>query len=185
MSRFFAANAINMQPHVVVVGAGVFGLSTAIHALESGCRVLVVENGPLVREDVDADVVRRGSRFRGTSVDASRIVRPDYGANSTYTGLMRDALVSWREWNAEARRTGAATPYQEVGWMVLRRSADMPPGSFERESYDTLQRHGFALRALRGPDVAASYPAWSWTVRPRRRRPPHPSLPVATTTHDH
>lgn len=166
-----------MEPHVIVVGAGVFGLSAAIHALESGCRVLVVESGPVVREDEDADVVRRGLRFRGTSVDASRIVRPDYGAHGTYTGLMRDALASWRAWSTEARRTGHPPPYHEVGWMVLRRSADMPPGSFERESYNTLQRHGFSLTPLRGLDVAASYPAWSWTVRPRPLRPPCAPLP--------
>ncbi|KAI5288897.1 hypothetical protein KEM54_004718 [Ascosphaera aggregata] len=80
---------------ILIVGGGVFGLSTAV-ALQSRNyhgNITIVEAGPIPNPD-------------GSSVDASRIIRADY-ANPVYAKLASEAVNRWRttEWGADGRFT--------------------------------------------------------------------------------
>ena len=83
---------------VMIIGSGVFGLSTA-HALATRdafkhTKITVLERLPFPATDA-------------ASVDVSRIIRPDY-ADYAYTALMAEGHKFWRgEFGAEGRYTEA------------------------------------------------------------------------------
>ena len=71
------------MPHVVVVGAGVFGAWTAHHLRAAGAQVTLIDAyGP--------------ANPRASSGDQSRILRCGYGADEIYSDLARRSLDQWR-----------------------------------------------------------------------------------------
>lgn len=106
---------------IVVVGSGVFGLST-VYALCKrtafrNTKIILVDRNPFPTPD-------------GASVDTSRMVRSDY-ADPDYAELMREGQKLWRgEWGAENRYNesgllltaeGTLTPYLQKSLEVVRR----------------------------------------------------------------
>ncbi|KAK5940126.1 hypothetical protein PMZ80_007544 [Knufia obscura] len=86
---------------ILIVGAGVFGLSTAIALLErpqyNNSRITVIDSSQTLPNPV------------GSSVDASRIIRADY-ANPSYAKLACLAQTHWRDqtpagWGGQGRYT--------------------------------------------------------------------------------
>src|SRR6266436_9286203 len=75
---------------LIVVGAGVFGLSTALEAGRRGRRTLCVDRGA-VPNPVAA------------SYGPSRKIRSTY-LDPHYTGLALEAMAEWRRIEAETRR---------------------------------------------------------------------------------
>lgn len=73
------------QQHVVIVGAGIVGLSTAYALLKQGIRHVTV----LEQYAVD----HRLSTSRGMS----RLLRFEYGPDIFYSQLVRLALIRWQE----------------------------------------------------------------------------------------
>ena len=102
------------KPHVAVIGAGAFGGWTALHLLESGARVTLLDAwGP--------------GNSRASSGGETRIMRGTYGPNQPYTALAARALKLWqkyeRRWKLELlHRTG-------VLWMATGRDDDFESGS--------------------------------------------------------
>lgn len=81
-----------MERHLIVLGAGVVGLSTAWRLAQRGCKVTVVEQFAL-------------GHARGSSHGAARICRSTY-AQPVYVQLVRLGLSEdWPELEAEAGRT--------------------------------------------------------------------------------
>ena len=81
------------MPHVVVVGAGVFGAWTAHHLRAAGAQVTLIDQyGP--------------ANPRASSGDHSRILRCGYGADEIYSRFARRSLVQWRA--LEERSSGVA-----------------------------------------------------------------------------
>jgi glycine/D-amino acid oxidase-like deaminating enzyme len=72
-------------PHVVVIGAGAFGGWTALHLLERGARVTLVD-------------AWGAGHPRGTSSDESRLLRCGYGRKPLYTEWAWRALKIWQRW---------------------------------------------------------------------------------------
>lgn len=70
-------------PHVAVIGAGAFGGWTALHLLQQGARVTLV------------DAWGAGNP-RATSSDESRVLRCGYGDRAIYTDWTRRALRLWK-----------------------------------------------------------------------------------------
>ena len=107
------------KPHVVVIGAGAFGGWTALHLLERGARVTLLDAwGP--------------GNSRASSGGETRIMRGTYGPDQPYTKLAARALLLWakyeRQWKRQfLHRTG-------VLWMVSSRDDE-----FERGSPPTLR----------------------------------------------
>ncbi len=123
--------------NVVVVGAGIFGVTAALELRARGLDVTLVDGGPIPNPLAE-------------STDLSKAVRADYGADEDYTARMERALVKWRE----------SPFFHETGVMYLSR-APMAPGGFEHDSFQVLTRRGHALQRITPQELRARFPAWN------------------------
>lgn len=128
---------------VLVVGAGVFGLTSAIELASRGYEITVIDPGTVPNP-------------RAASTDISKAIRMDYGSDELYMSLMEEALVVWDEWNREWNEP----LYHEDGFLVLS-SAEMMPDSFEFDSFRMLQKHGYSPRRLSSATLREKFPAWN------------------------
>src|ERR1700749_2733079 len=107
------------KPHIVVIGAGAFGGWTALHLLERGVRVTLLDTwGP--------------GNSRASSGGETRVMRGTYGPDQPYTEMAARALTLWakyeRKWKRQfLHRSG-------VLWMASGRD-----DSFERGSLEVLR----------------------------------------------
>jgi len=109
---------------IIVVGAGINGVTAAIELKKRGHEVVLVDPGPLPHP-------------LAASTDISKAVRAAYGADEDYTALAERSIKLWRQWNEEF----GTKLYHEVGVMFVRR-AKMEPGDFEYESLKLLEKRG-------------------------------------------
>ena len=126
-----------MSSSALVIGAGVFGLTTACELRRRRWTVTVVDAGRVPREEA-------------ASTDVSKIVRMDYGADALYTAMAESAMPGWDEWNAR----WSPPLYHQDGFVLLA-SEPMRPGGFEFESYSLLKGRGHPRRAAPGSHSAA------------------------------
>src|SRR5437870_10621049 len=101
---------------VIVVGAGINGVTAAIELKKRGHEVVLIDPGPLPHP-------------LAASTDISKAVRAAYGADEDYTALAERSIKLWRQWNVQF----GVELYHEVGFLFLRQSP-MQPGDFEYES---------------------------------------------------
>jgi NADPH-dependent 2,4-dienoyl-CoA reductase/sulfur reductase-like enzyme len=73
---------------VIVVGAGINGVTAAIELKKRGHNVTLVDPGPLPHP-------------LAASTDISKAVRRAYGADEDYTDLAERSIGLWRKWNEE------------------------------------------------------------------------------------
>jgi glycine/D-amino acid oxidase-like deaminating enzyme len=133
---------------IVIVGAGVFGLTAAWELSLRGWQVVVIDPGAVPRPVA-------------ASTDISKVVRADYGGDELYTAMAETALRGWDLWND---RWGE-TLYHQDGFLVL--SADgLQPGRFEYDSFTLLERRGHRLERLRADQRVTRFPAWSLAQYP-------------------
>src|SRR4029450_4301299 len=109
---------------VVVVGAGVNGITAAIELKKRGHGVILLDPGPLPYP-------------LAASTDISKAVRASYGADEDYTELAERSINRWRKWNEEF----GTELYHEIGVMFVRQQ-EMKPGDFEYESFKMLEQRG-------------------------------------------
>ena len=128
---------------VLVIGAGIFGLTAALELRKRGHRVTVADPGPVPHP-------------MAASNDISRMVRMDYGADSLYSTLAADAIEGWHRWN----EAWGEDLYHEDG-ILLTSSVPMTTGSFEHDSYTLLTGRGFPLEKLSSSDLGIRYPNWN------------------------
>lgn len=128
---------------LVVVGAGVFGLTATLELDARGHEVAVLDPGPLPHP-------------LAASTDISKVFRVDYGPDQEYTALAERAREGWLRWNTEL----SEPLYHEVGVSMLTRSP-MSPGGFEYESYQLLRERGYSLERLSSAEIARRFPAWN------------------------
>ena len=128
--------------HVLVLGGGIFGLTTALALRGRGHAVTVRDPGPIPHPLAE-------------STDISKIVRIDYGPDVDYTALGERALAGWRAWNARWPRP----QFHETGVTFLARQP-MQPGGFEHDSFALLTSRGHPLERLDAAQIAARFPAY-------------------------
>ncbi|EXJ82894.1 hypothetical protein A1O3_06710 [Capronia epimyces CBS 606.96] len=113
--------------HILIVGAGVFGLSTALSLLSNAAykrsRITIVDGSPSLPNPY------------GSSVDASRIVRADY-IYKHYSRLALEAQGLWRDttqdgWGGEGR-------YHEPGFVLT--ADEATGGRYVKEALDTVRK---------------------------------------------
>jgi glycine/D-amino acid oxidase-like deaminating enzyme len=109
---------------VIVVGAGIDGVTSAIELKKRGHRVVLVDPGPLPHP-------------LAASTDISKAVRAAYGADEIYTELAERSIPLWKKWNAEF----GVQLYHETGVLFVCERR-MQPGDFEYESCRLLEKHG-------------------------------------------
>ena len=124
--------------HIAVVGAGAFGGWTALHLLERGSRVTLLDAwGP--------------GNSRASSGGETRIMRGTYGPDQPYTELAARSLKLWekyeRRWKKRfLHRTG-------VLWMVSSRD-----DAYERGSIDVLREAGIKFEKLSTAKLKRRWP---------------------------
>jgi len=128
---------------VIVVGAGVNGVTTAIELKNRGLDVVLIDPGPLPHP-------------LAASTDISKAVRAAYGADEDYTELAERSIKLWRQWN---RQLGTEL-YYEVGVMFVRRR-EMMPADFEFESFNLLKKRGHKVERVNSPQIWKRFPAWN------------------------
>jgi glycine/D-amino acid oxidase-like deaminating enzyme len=74
---------MSSAPEVIVVGGGIFGITSAVELRRRGNAVRLFDPGPLPHP---AD----------SSTDISKIIRMDHGGDEFYMQLMEKAMVGWK-----------------------------------------------------------------------------------------
>ncbi|PYJ90053.1 MAG: hypothetical protein DME71_07350 [Verrucomicrobia bacterium] len=128
---------------IIVVGAGINGVTAAIELKKRGHNVVLVDPGPLPHPFA-------------ASTDISKAVRAAYGADEDYTDLATRSIELWRKWNQEF----GTQFYHEVGVMFVRRR-ELKPGDFEHESFKTLKRRGHKVERMNSARLWKRFPAWN------------------------
>jgi glycine/D-amino acid oxidase-like deaminating enzyme len=129
---------MKVKPHVAVIGAGAFGGWTALHLLERGARVTLLDAwGP--------------GNSRSSSGGETRIMRGTYGPDQPYTDLAARALQLWtkyeRRWKHQfLHRAG-------VLWMASGRD-----DAFERGSIKMLRAAKIKYRELSTAQMRKRWP---------------------------
>ena len=132
---------------VLIIGAGIFGVTAALELRSRVSRVALLDQGSL-------------PNARGASADLNRVIRIDYGSDEVYAPLAEQSRAGWLRWNAELFREEV---YRETGMVFLTRSP-MLPGSYEYESFQRLSARGFPVERLDSIEIARRFPAWSTDV---------------------
>lgn len=131
------------MPRIIVIGAGVNGVTAAIELKKRGHEVVLVDPGPLPHP-------------LAASTDISKAVRAAYGADEDYTALAERSIKLWRKWNEEF----GTKLYHEVGVMFVRRGK-MEPDDFEYESLKLLEKRGLKARRMDTLQLWKRFPAWN------------------------
>src|SRR5215472_12827178 len=127
---------------ILVVGAGIFGITTALELKTRGYHVAVLDPGPLPHPLAASTVI-------------SKVVRMEYGSDEVYMALVEQAYQGWLRWNEEL----GETLFHDVGLTILTR-APMSPGGFEYESYQLLRKRGHKPERLTEDSISRRFPAW-------------------------
>jgi sarcosine oxidase / L-pipecolate oxidase len=128
---------------IIVVGAGINGVTAAIELKKRGHEVILIDPGPLPHP-------------LAASTDTSKAVRAAYGADEDYTELAERSIKLWRKWNEEF----GIELYHETGVMFVRRR-EMKPADFEYESFKTLQQRGHKVERMNSAQLWKRFPAWN------------------------
>jgi glycine/D-amino acid oxidase-like deaminating enzyme len=131
------------MPKIIIIGAGINGVTAAIELKKRGHDVLLIDPGPPPHP-------------LAASTDISKAVRAAYGADEEYTELAERSIDGWRQWNQQF----GIELYHEVGVMFVCRE-QMKPGDFEYESFKTLNRRGHKIERMNSAQAWKRFPAWN------------------------
>ncbi len=125
------------RPAVVVVGAGIFGVWTALHLLEQGHKVTLLDAyGP--------------GNSRATSGDETRQLRVGYGDRELYAKMAQRAFAAWRAREAEF----GVSLMVETGRLEL--APEWTPSL--RATHAMLGRLGVPIEALTSDEMRRRWP---------------------------
>lgn len=126
------------KPHVAIVGAGAFGGWTALHLLERGARVTLLDAwGP--------------GNSRASSGGETRVMRGTYGPDSPYTEMAGRALTLWAKYERKWKRRFL----HRCGVLWMTSSCGDP---FERASVQMLRRAKIKVHALSVSSMVRRWP---------------------------
>ncbi|KAJ5612566.1 sarcosine oxidase [Penicillium lagena] len=128
---------------IIVVGAGIFGLSTALHLARRGYSVTVFDRHPY---DESQYSYLQGAD--AASADINKIIRSAYGGQTEYQSLSIEAITAWHEWNEEIA-SGKTVPqgmtrkdrvFIANGNISMSTDAELPP--WEKACIDEMEKAG-------------------------------------------
>lgn len=121
------------KPRIAVVGAGAFGGWTALHLLQLGADVTLIDAwGP--------------GNTRSSSGGETRVIRSIYGPDRIYSEMVKRAYELWEKIDPSL--------YVETGALWMHRGDD----SYVRSSVPILQNLGFPIEKLTIADTKRRYP---------------------------
>jgi glycine/D-amino acid oxidase-like deaminating enzyme len=129
--------------NVIIIGAGINGVTAAVELRQRGHKVILIDPGPLPHP-------------LAASTDISKAIRAAYGADEEYTALAERSIGLWRKWNEEFD----VPLYHEVGDLFLRQ-AEMEPGDFEYESLRVFEQRGRKFERVTSAMLRQRFPAWN------------------------
>jgi len=128
---------------VIVVGAGISGVTSAIELKKRGHKVVLVDPGPL-------------PHLLAASTDISKAVRAAYGPDEHYTALADRCIELWRKWNTDF----GIELYHETGVLFVCQHP-MQPGDFEYESCRVLEKQGHRFERFDSATFHQRFPAFA------------------------
>lgn len=150
------ASALQPSSRILIVGSGVFGLSTALWLARSKYTdITVLDMQDTASTGYDPD------KIDSASADINKIIRFSYGTEIEYQRLASDAAVEWEEWNrqiSDARaedlpqvlREGERKLWWNVG--MLRMAEGEYLGEFELKTLENMEREGIRDKQFRTDD---------------------------------
>jgi glycine/D-amino acid oxidase-like deaminating enzyme len=128
---------------VIVVGAGINGVTAAIELKKRGHHVVLIDPGPLPHP-------------LAASTDISKAVRAAYGPDETYTELAERCIPIWKKWN----RDFGIDLYHETGVLFVCEKK-MQPGDFEYESCRVFERRDHQFERFDAFTFHEHFPAFA------------------------
>ncbi|KKY17180.1 putative sarcosine oxidase [Phaeomoniella chlamydospora] len=127
---------------ILVLGSGVFGLSTALWLARSSYTDITV----LDMQDLASKSYNPGLGIDSASADINKIIRFSYGTEIEYQRLAFEAAGMWNEWNRDKEKElGRELGEQEKLWFnsgMLRMSAVEEFGEFELRTLENMEKEG-------------------------------------------
>ncbi|KZF23931.1 FAD dependent oxidoreductase [Xylona heveae TC161] len=129
---------------IVIIGAGIFGLSTSIQLAQRGyTNVTVIDHQPY-----DVSQYSYDAGCDAASADINKIFRSAYGSQTVYQDMSLEATNDWNAWNAElasmARPPPGLTNHDELfvknGNVSITDQSSLP--DFELQSYNNISAAG-------------------------------------------
>ena len=129
----------------LIVGAGIFGVSSALELRQRGYQVGIL-NPDTIPHPLAA------------STDISKAVRMEYGSDLEYLQMAAKSIDRWNQWNKQLDHE----VYHEVGFLLL--SPDPVDGevnSFEFACWDSLNAQGWEPQKLDEALIGERFPAFN------------------------
>lgn len=128
---------------IIVVGAGINGVTSAVELQQRGHQVTLADPGPLPHP-------------LAASTDISKVIRMEYGADEEYMALGERAIAGWHVWNREF----GEDLYHQTGVLFLRQGK-LERGSFEGDSWRLLLKRGHKPQRLKPAELKKRFPMWN------------------------
>jgi len=151
-----SVSPLTPSSNILILGSGVFGLSTALWLRRAGYEDVTV----LDMQDT-ASHSYSPAAIDSASADLNKIIRFSYGAEIEYQRLATEAAVLWDEWNAQiaaARdedlpdvlKEGERTLWWRAG--MLRMSGGDELSAFELQTLENMEAEGLRDQVFRSDD---------------------------------
>lgn len=127
----------------LIVGGGVFGISTAIELRKRKFHV------GLINPD-------RIPHYLAASTDITKVVRMEYGSDFEYFKMAEYCISKWKEYNEVL----SEQVYFDIGFLMLSKTGiDSSSSSYEKSSYETLLSEGYPVDLLLPEEIKYRYPS--------------------------
>lgn len=129
----------------LIVGAGIFGLTTAIELAKQKYRVAILNPDGIPHP-------------LAASTDISKVVRMEYGRDREYALMASRAIEGWKAWN----ELFGESLYHETGLLMASKSPlSENKDGFIWQSYESVTSLGYSLEILDGQAMQQRFPQWN------------------------
>jgi sarcosine oxidase/L-pipecolate oxidase len=137
------ARSPNKKDPIIIVGAGAFGLSTALHLARRGYTDVIVFD----KQPYDESLYSYFNGCDAASADVNKIIRAGYGKDVIYQDITLEAVEGWNQWNAELQSGQTVPPgmttsdrvWVNNGHLSMTDGPMLPP--FEQASLESMPKN--------------------------------------------